>query len=290
MSVTLRHIRIFVTVCKLGSTTKAGEELFIAQPSISLAISELENYYGIKLFDRIGRRLHITDVGRRFLQYATHINNLFDDMEKEMKNIDGIGVINIGTSITIGNYLLPTLVNEFKDKNSKMEVNVIVDNTDKIEQLILDNEIDIGLIEGIAHNPYIKQIKFRDDELVAICSNKHRFANKKNIKIENLKNESFILREMGSAGREIFDSIMISKEIEIKPVWQSVSTQAIVRAVSEGIGISVLPYLLVKEAISNDEISVFQISEVSFKRSFYIIYHKNKYLTQSMKDLIELCK
>ena len=85
---TLRHLKIFVAVCETGSTTAAGEKLHIAQPSVSLAISDLEDYYGIKLFDRIGKRLHITEAGKKFLQYATHIAGLFEDMEKEIRNSD----------------------------------------------------------------------------------------------------------------------------------------------------------------------------------------------------------
>src|SRR5690554_7400796 len=112
---TLRHLKIFVAVCETGGATAAGEKLYIAQPSISLAISELEDYYGIKLFDRIAKRLHVTEAGKHFLQYARHIVALFEDMEKEVKNFDAIGLIRVGTSITIGNYLLSDYIKQFKE-------------------------------------------------------------------------------------------------------------------------------------------------------------------------------
>ncbi|WP_338029027.1 LysR family transcriptional regulator [Acetivibrio clariflavus] len=211
---TLRHLKIFVTVCETGSATAAGEKLHIAQPSISLAISELEDYYGIKLFDRIAKRLHITEVGKSFLQYAAHIVGLFEDMEKEIKNFDVTGIIRIGASITIGNYLLPGYITQFKQIHPQMYVKVIIDNSEKIQQYILSNQIDIGLIEGVVHSSYIIEHKFRDDELVMVCGNDHPFANQKNIEISKLQGESFILREAGSAGREIFDSTMTSHGIE----------------------------------------------------------------------------
>lgn len=113
---TLRHLKIFVTVCETNSVTKAGEKLYIAQPSISLAISELESYYGIKLFDRIGKRLQITEAGKNFLQYAAHIVGLFEEMESKVRNFDTIGVLRVGASIAIGNFLLPKYVVEFKKK------------------------------------------------------------------------------------------------------------------------------------------------------------------------------
>lgn len=287
---TLRHLKIFVTVCETGSTTAAGKKLHIAQPSISLAISELEDYYGIKLFDRIAKRLYITEAGKKFLQYATHIVGLFEEMEREIKNFDATGIIRIGASITIGNYLLPGYITRFKKIHPQMDVKVIIDNSEKIQQYILSNQIDIGLIEGIVYSPYIAEHKFRDDELVMVCGNAHPFANQKNVEISKLQNESFILRESGSAGREIFDSTMTSLGIKILPAWESTSTQAIIRAVQANLGISVLPYLLVKDSLNRKEISQFHIDGIRFQRSFSVIYHQNKFLTESAKDFIALCK
>jgi DNA-binding transcriptional LysR family regulator len=286
---TLRHLKILVAVCETGKATAAGEKLYIAQPSISLAISELEDYYGIKLFDRIAKRLHITEAGKNFLQYATHIVGLFEKMEKEIKNFDAMGIIRIGASITIGNYLLPQYITQFKQTHPQMDVKVIIDNSEKIQQHVLFNQIDIGLIEGVVHSSYITQHKFRDDELVMICGNDHPFASRKNIEILKLQCESFILRETGSAGREIFDSTMTTYGLQISPAWESTSTQAIVRAVQANLGISVLPYLLVKDSLDRKEISLFQINGVRFQRSFSVIHHQNKFLTESARDFIALC-
>ena len=290
IQVTLKHLKIFVAVCETGSVTAAGKKLFIAQPSVSLAVSELENYYGVKLFDRIAKRLHLTEAGKNFLQYATHIVGLFEDMEREIKNFDAKGIIRVGSSITIGNYLLPDYVIRFKELHPQMDVRVTIDNSEKIQEYVLSNKIDIGLIEGAVHSPYIIKHKFRDDELVMICGNEHPFAGKSNIDISMLKDEPFILREEGSAGRDIFDSIMTMYGMEITPAWESTSTQAIVRAVRANLGISVLPYLLVKDSLDRKEISRFQVSGISFRRSFSVIHHKNKFLTDSAKDFISLCK
>ncbi len=287
---TLRHLKIFVAVCEAGGATAAGEKLHIAQPSISIAISELEEYYGIRLFDRIANRLHITEAGRHFLQYATHIVGLFDDMEKEVKNLDAIGIIRIGASITIGNYLLTDYIIQFKRLHPQMDVKVIINNSKKIHQYILSNRIDIGLVEGVVHNSNIVKHKYRDDELVMICGNNHPFAYQKNIEPSRLQGETLILREKGSAGREIFDSVMTTYGLEVSPSWESTSTQAIIRAVHANLGISVLPYLLVKDSLNRKEICKFQLSEIRFNRGFYIIYHRSKFLTKSAKDFIALCR
>ncbi|SCJ10506.1 CysJI operon transcriptional activator [uncultured Clostridium sp.] len=287
---TLRHIKIFVAVCETGSATAAGEKLFIAQPSISLAISELEDYYGVKLFDRLSKRLYITEAGKHFLEYASHIVKIFEEMETEIRNFDTQGIIRIGASITIGNYLLPKYVEKFKKLHSNMEVQVIIANSDTIEENLMKNNIDLALIEGIIHSPYLKSIHFKEDELVLICGLSHPLAVKNEIELENIKNEDLLLREKGSAGREICDGLFATNGIEVNILWESTSTQAIVRAVRSGLGLSILPYLLVKESIERGEVKVIKIKDVSLKRNFSIIYHKNKFLTNSAKDFIEICK
>ena len=267
---TLRHLKIFVAVCETGSATAAGEKLFIAQPSISLAIAELEDHYGIKLFDRISKRLQITETGKHFLQYTTHIVDLFENLEREVKNFETMGVLRIGSSITIGNYLLANYIAEFKQTHPEINVKVIIDNSDAIQQRVLTNQIDIGLIEGIMHSDYIIDQKFRDDELILICANNHPFAVQQSIELFQLKKENLILRESGSGGRELFDSTMTMLGLEISPAWESTSTQAILSAVRANLGISVLPYLLVKESLDRKEIIQFEVKEIQLKRHFSI--------------------
>ena len=287
---TLRHIKIFVAVCETGSATAAGEKLFIAQPSISLAISELEDYYGVKLFDRLSKRLYITEAGKHFLEYASHVVKIFEEMETEIRNFDTQGIIRIGASITIGNYLLPKYVEKFKRLHPNMEVQAIIANSDTIEENLMKNNIDLALIEGIIHSPYLKSIHFKEDELVLICGLSHPLAVRDEIELEDIKNEDLLLREKGSAGREICDGLFATNGIEINILWESTSTQAIVRAVISGLGLSILPYLLVKDSIERGEVKVIKIKDVSLKRSFSIIYHKNKFLTNSAKDFMDICK
>lgn len=287
---TLRHIKIFVAVCETGSITAAGEKLFLAQPAVSLAIADLESYYGIKLFDRIARRLYITEAGRHLFQYATHIVRLFEDMEKEVKNIDNIGVIRVGASITIGNYLLPQYISALKARFPSMAVKAFINNSETIQQFICENKIDIGFIEGSVHDAYIVALPFREDELSMICATSHSFAGRTDVEIVELEKQSFLLREAGSAGREIFDGIMAAHGLVVAPLWESISTQAIVRAVQANLGISVLPYLLVKDSLDRNEIGRFALKNISLSRQFSVAYHKNKFLTQSAQYLIEICR
>lgn len=287
---TLRHLRIFIAVCETGSMTAASSQLFIAQPSISLAVSEMEAYYGVRLFDRISRRLYLTENGRRALQYARHIIDLLDEMEQGVRNLDEAGQLRVGTSITIGTYLLPGYIRELKQRYPSLRVEASIANSGTIEQQILDNVIDMGIIEGVAHSPYICSESFEGDRLVLICPPGHAFGGKTLEGLPEVISQPFILREKGSAGREILDGLLAAQELDIRPLWQSTSNQAILRGVKNGLGVSILPYFLVQEGIERGELCEFKIKGLTLGRKFSVIYHRNKFLTQSARALMELCK
>lgn len=287
---TLRHLQIYVTVCELGTLTAAGRKLYISQPAISLAISEMETHYGVKLFDRISNRLHITDVGRQVQQYAQHIISLYDEMEHNITDVDAFGVLRIGSSITIANCLLPDFILELKKTHPQTDVKVVVQNSELIEKSILNNKIDFGLIEGTVHSEYLRAEEFMEDKMVFIIPIGHALAKKKSIAITELEGENVLLREPGSAGREIFDGLVDTYSLSVNHVWQSTSTQAIIGAVKKGLGISILPYMLVKEFVEKGEISMFELQDIPLMRIFSVVHHKNKYLSNSALDFIEICR
>lgn len=287
---TLKHLKIFVAVCNYNSVTAAAKRLYLAQPSVSLAIRELEEYYSVKLFDRISRKMHLTEQGKQLFNYANHIVSLFDEMEKEIKDWNSAGTLRIGSSITIGNYLLPELVKIFKRQYPNIQIQVTIENSSEIEQRIISNSLDFALIEGAIHNNPIVYETFMVEQLVLICSKDHPLCSFNEIEIGILKDYDFILREKGSGGRELFDSTMLLHGMEIKPVWESVSNEAIIKAVSAGLGLSVLPYLLVEKELKLGNLKQISIKNLLLKHQFHVIYHKNKFLTNAAKEFINLCK
>lgn len=284
---TLRHLKIFAKVCEMGTVTKAAAALHLAQPSVSLAVRELEEYYGIQLFERIHRKLYLSETGKKFLIYAQHILTLYDDMEKELRN--PISVLRIGSSITIAQILLPDYVEQFYKQYPNVKIHAKIDNSEVIEKRILNNELDLGMIEGIAHNDSLCARKFMNDELICICSNEHAFAKKQQVTLDELESQDFIPREKGSGGRELFDSTMLVHNKRITPIWESVSTKAIINAVAKGFGISVLPYKLVEQDLKEHKITRVQIQDIVFERPYYIIYHKDKYMNDVISYFISLC-
>lgn len=285
---TLRHMRIFVTVYQCNSITKAAKELHLAQPSVSLAVGELERYYGIKLFDRIAKRLYVTEQGKKLYNYAVHIVSLFDEMEKGIRDWDRVGAIRIGTSITIGNYVLPDGMEAFKRQYPDIKVTVTIKNSTDLEEEVRSNRIDFALVEGMPAPDQMVAVPFMKDKLCFICGMTHPLAARESITLSEAAAQDFLLRESGSAGRELFEGILAAHDLSVEPIWESISTQAIVKAVSRGLGVSVLPYLLVKSEVEEGQVKEIPIEGVDLTRDFSIIYHKNKYLTPSAKAFMKL--
>ena len=288
---TIRHIRIFRAIYENGcNTTKAADVLHMTQPAVSLSIRELEEYYGVKLFDRIGRRLVITEAGKRFYEYASHICLLMDDMEKGMRDWDSFGVLRVGASVTIGSQFLPHYVKAFYERYPGTDVKALVAPSDQLEQKILNNELDFALIEGIAHHPSLISEEYMEDHLSVICSAQGSYQQGQMLSIEEFKQQKFLLREHGSGTREVFESVIGNAGFTVEPVWEAVSTTALVNAVINGLGIAVLPHRMVMGTLESGLVRMLRVEGLNFRRKFHIIYHKEKFLTSSAKAFIDLCK
>lgn len=287
---TLRHLNIFITVCDCGSITAASKKLFISQPSVSSAIKELESYYGIKLFDRISKRLFITELGKQMLEQARHLVYLYDSMESGIKGWETGGVLRVGSSITIGNCFLPVYVKEFSERYNNIKLRVSINSSEKIENMIMENELDVALIEGVPHYKKINSEVFMNDELVIVCPKGHPLSASGKISLEQLVACDLILRERGSGTRELFDDTLLIHDALAEPIWESVSTQAIINAVKSGLGLSVLPYKLVEEELRRNNICRLAIEEIEFKRNYYIIRHSDKYVSRPMSDFMDICQ
>ena len=287
---TLRHLHIFVAVCEEDSITKAAEKLRFAQPAVSLAVKELEEYYDVKLFDRISKRLYLTDAGRKLLEYAAHIVSLFSEMEDNIRQWERSGKLRIGASITIGTHLMPQYVRAFGKTHPESSVEVLISSSEQIEKKILQSELDFALIEGIVHSSSIIDQPFMKDKLAAICAPSCALCKQRTVTIQQLLSQPLLLRESGSGTRELFDHLVASYEQAYTPAWESTSTVALINAVKNGLGVSVLPYMLVVEELKKGSVVELEMENVQLDRGFHIIYHKNKFLTGPAKEFMEMCR
>ena len=288
---TFRHLKIFVSLYENNfNTTKTAASMHMTQPAVSLAVKELEQYYGVALFDRIGNRLKITPAGLRFYEYSSHIIALFDEMDNSMKNWDLAGTIRVGSSITIGSQFLPAYVNSFQSSYPGTRVKAQIAPSKQLEQMILNNELDFALIEGSSHNPSFICEEYMEDHLTVICPANGQFQPGQEISIHEFCQQNFLLREHGSGTRETFENTIAAAGFSIEPIWEAVSTTALVNAVISGIGISILPHRMIADAIQQGQVIAVTVKGLEFKRKFNIIYHQKKFLTAAARSFIELCR
>ncbi len=287
---TLRHMRIFIQVYGTQNITKAADILHMTQPAVTRAIKEIEQYYGVTLFDRINRRLSVTESGKQFYGQALHIIDAFDTMEKSMRNWDHLGILRIGASVTIGNFLLPNLVGQFQKDNPQVKIQSTISNGTLLQAALMDNGLDLALIEGNLDEPDLIGEIYTYDHLVLLLPPAHPLLAKGKIYFNDLMPYDFLLREKGSSSRIFLDTILSVHGMALHPLWESVSTQALVKAVHSGIGISILPEPLVHDNIASGFVATRSIEGESFQRPHYIAWHKNKFLTKTAKNFILLCK
>lgn len=285
---TIKHMRIYLEVYRMEHITKAAERLHMTQPAVTRAIREIEDYYGIRLFERISRRLYVTEAGREFYAYALHITDSFDQMETELRNWDKFGVLRVGTSVTIGNFLLPEVLKQFKEKHPKFRIRATVSNGRKVEELLMDNRLDLGVVEGRITGEFLHAEVIGSDRLVPVLPPDSVFAAREDIRLEELAGEAMILREEGSAGRSFINDVFSTHGLHADPVMESISTRAILQAVSAGLGISFLPEKLAREWILSGKLATCRVMDETFTRENYVVWHKHKFLTESAKEAIGL--
>lgn len=289
IKMTIRHLRVFIAVCDYGKMSVAAKKLYIAQPSVSQAISEIEQHYGVKLFERLSKKLYITEAGKQLLSYARHIVALFDEMELNIKDKSKNSSLKIGATITVGTCVINDILKDFEKKNPEAATQIFIENTGIIEDMILKSQLDIGIVEGEIKNSDIVTIPIHSDELVLVCSDSHQFSTVKSINIEQLENLNFILREKGSGTRDLFEKALYKANVNIKQRWICSNSEAIKNAVIEGQGLTVISKMLVEKELQNKKLHSISINDVKLNRSFNLVYHKNKYLSPHIKSFISIC-
>ncbi len=286
---TLRHIRIFLAVCDNGcNVTRAAEALYMAQPAVSAAIRELEEEYGVRLFDRLSRRFYITEAGKRFYEYASRMASLYSDMEREMRSWSSGGVLRAGCSITAGSRLMPEYVSKFGEQHPEIQVLVSVEPSERLEKRLLRNELDFAIIEGEVHEPGLTGEAYLEDILLPVAA-PGCFSDAP-LSQERFRQQKFLLREKGSGTREVFDRATGAAGFSVQPVWESASNTALLHAAAKGLGIAVLSRRLTEDFIRQGRLCPLTVEGLRFSRQFRLVYHQNKYLSPAARDFMELCR
>jgi len=257
--------------------THASKSLHVSQPSISKTIVELESWYNVKLFERMGNKLFLTESGKSFYKHSQNLIQTYERIDWEIRTDTIHEVLRIGASVTAGTSILSDLITSFKSGHPDADYLVHIENTQTIQQLILNNELDIALVEGNIDDPNLISECFAITEVVAVCSQNHPFYFKETITKEELSSAEYIVRELGSSTRVLFDKAMQELQISWSPTWVCSNTQAIKNATRAGHGIGVLSKLSVRRRLLSGEFKRLPIGNM--RESFCIVYHKEKFLS-----------
>lgn len=280
---TLRHLEIFMSVYHHKSITQAAKELHISQPSVSLAIKELEEHYQTILFDRMNRQIYPTEKAHLLYNHSMQILSSLENMENDMYN-DQIKNISFGCSMTLSQVFLPHLLKILKGKYPNINFHINVNNLKDIENQLLKNEIDFALIETLPLHQ-LHKIPFYQDELVIVVNKKHPLLKTNNLK--ELEKYDYYSREKGSSIYELVQSYFISHKLDIHPAIECVNPSSLIELVHYNDGFTILPSSLVK---NKKEIALLKNKDFQIQRTYHIVMHKDKKLPSIYQEIFELIK
>lgn len=284
---TIHTLEIFKTIYENHNVTETAKLFYCSQPSISRTIKDLEKEYRTLLFERFHHKLIPTESADILYTHALQVLDSYNTMNQSMETRKE--KIRIGSTVTISNTLLPSFIKQFQKENEKVQAEVTVSNGASLQLALLSNQLDIALIENDVINNDLTSIIFDSDELILLVPNKHPLTKNKKVTLKDLESYPFLHREQGSAVRQYLDQLFTEKNILVNTIWQSRSTHALLRAVEEGLGITILPKKMCNSEVKAHRITALEIYHTSLKRNYYIVYHKEKKLTPILSSLIDIC-
>jgi DNA-binding transcriptional LysR family regulator len=274
MKLTLRQMQIFLNVVHSGHLTNVAKEMKLSQSAISMSIKELENILDRPLFDRINKKLVLNEVGRSFHQEISPIFKKLADIEYEFKNSENKGMIRVGASTTIVDYLMPNIICSYMSAYPNVKISLKEGNTQEIAKMIKEGSIDIGFVEGFISEYDIIQEKIGKDELVIVTANE---ALSKVCNIQELAEKRWVLREEGSGTREVFLEYIKEKVDTLNIFLELGHTESIKGILKNRECFTCISKISVEEELHQKTLFKIPVKDFSCKRDFLMIYHKDKY-------------
>ena len=282
---TIRHLKTFCAVCEEGGITRAAEKLCVAQPSVSQTIGELERYYGVSLFDRVGRRLVLTPEGERLRVKAQEAIASFSEFEEAARDTKARHIIRIGSSVTAGQMVLPRLIAAIETTLDRAECRAIADSAAAVEQLVEEGSLDFALVEGSVSRALAAEAVFFD-RLLAVCSAGMKIKN--TLSPAELVSLPLLLRRRGSASRDLLDERLSALGLKAQPKLSSSSNSVLLAAAREGLGVAVLPEALVAADLSAGRLKEVWIQGLELSRRWFAVRRQDKKFTPVQQQAFEL--
>ncbi|GKU80497.1 LysR family transcriptional regulator [Paenibacillus sp. L3-i20] len=288
----LIKLQTFITLSKCLNFTEAAEQLYCSQPAVTMQIQSLEKDLGFPLFDRIGKKLFLTNQGEHFKPYAEQIINLVHSSKEHIKQLDNLafGTLSFGASNFVGVYLLPAVLSNFTKKYSGIKINMNITSSthlinmlesNKVELLVLSNRIPVD-------ESYFATNTFHQDKLVLVVNSQHHLAQRKECSLEDLVNETMILKPSKSATRDYLEGEFRKHGFDFPKYMEISSLEAIKQSVIHGLGISVVSDLAIKQEIENGLLVEVPVKGVEFQRGVMYVYRRGTHLSPAATEFIAL--
>ena len=289
-----RRLQVFHTVARLLSFTKAAESLHMTQPAVTFQVRQLEEYFNTRLFDRTHNRISLTEAGQRVYEFSDRIFALYSEMENAVSDMTGEirGILVIGASTTIAEYMLPALLGDFKDKYPDVNVHLKVSNSDGIVSMVENNDIDLGVVEAPVMNKNLVVEECRMDRLVAIVPPQHALSANKQVRLRELMDDAYIAREEGSGTREVIQDYL--GELGMQPsdlhvAMELGSPEAIKGAVEAGMGVSIVSEVTIHKELQLGTLVALEL-DPPIERPFSFVHQKQKFRQRAMDELLEFAR
>lgn len=289
------RLKVFHVVARRLSFSKAAGELGLTQPAVTHQVKQLEDQYGVCLFDRHHNRIELTEAGRVLLGNLERLIDEAENAEEQVRAFQDrrVGVLRIGASSTIGAYLLPPVLAAMKRRNPGLDLKVSVGNSDETAAWIVDHVLDIGIVEGPVTAPGLKRHPYAEDELVVVADPSHPCAATGEITAGRLAREPFISREEGSGTRSFINSLIRAKQINIPKenvVLELGSSTAIKNAVREGLGVSILSVRAIGAELALGALAALRVRGTPMRRDLQFLTRKTRRMSPVIKEFMSLCR
>lgn len=290
MRYTLRQLEVFIAVAQHESVSRAARSLALSQSAASTALAELERQFDCQLLDRLGKRLKLNALGFQLLPKAVALLDRAEEIEELLRGKRGIGSLDVGATLTIGNYLATLLISDFMQRHPGSRVRLHVANTARIIEQVVHHELDLGLIEGDCQHEDVVMQPWVEDELCVFCSPRHRLANTSQVSIDELLREAWIMREQGSGTRLALEHAARHRRGRFNILLELEHTEGIKRAVESGLGIGCVSHLALRDAFRRGSLVPVVTPQLDLRRQFTFIWHRHKYLTTALREFLRLCQ
>lgn len=290
MRYSLRQLEVFLATARFENVTRAAAELAMSQSAASGSLRELEKQFDVKLFDRQGKRLRLSELGLQLRPQAENLLEQARALEHALAGEDVIGRLQVGATLTIGNYIAVNMIADFRMLHPHADIVLRVANTEAIAEQVASFELDMGLIEGELQHPDLDIVHWRRDELVVFAAPEHPLAEAKALSDVDLLALPWIVREHGSGTRQAFERAMHGIITDLDIAMELQHTEAIKRAVEAGLGVGCLSRICLVDAFKRGSLVPLAVPARDFRREWFLITHRDKFHSAGLREWISLCQ